>query len=345
MTTIAYVGNFGPPHSTENHVAETLRRMGHVVVQLQEDDPATWAERGGLVDMDDAHSMALRGEWPDLVLWTRTGSLSPRPEIQQAMLESCRNVGVPTVGFHLDRWWGLDREGQVHDQPWFRCDLVCTADGGHDQQWADAGVNHLWLPPAVAEFECGWGTPRREFECDVAFVGSWAHYHPEWSWRRRLVRLLQGRYGNRRFRVWPEPGQEAVRGVALRDLYASATVVVGDSCLVPAADGSPIQRYWSDRIPETLGRGGLLVHPWVHGMGESFAGLERGGNEYGDPFWTVEPENIEAMFDTIEQALALPLDRQYEIRRAGMMMTMQRHTYRHRMERLLDEVHDQGLIR
>jgi hypothetical protein len=318
---IAYIGNFQPKHSTENHVAETLRRMGHTLNPFQEDDTLSWDRAGQL----------LLASAPDLVLWTRTGSLSPPDDMALAALDACAEAGVPTVGFHLDRWWGLNREGQVHESPFFQCTLVCTADGGHDEDWRRAGVEHLWLPPAVAEFECGWGRRDPRMVSEVAFVGSWDGYHAEWPWRRRLVRLVAGRYGNQRFRCWPERGGEAVRGDRLRNLYASATVVVGDSCL--AGDAT---RYWSDRIPETLGRGGLLIHPRVPGLERDY--------RYGEHFLAVEPENIEHMFETIDMALAMPVADQFEIRRAGMLEVLQHHTYRQRMEFLLAELERRGAV-
>ena len=309
---VAYVGNFGPPHSTENHVAETLRRMGHHVVQLQENDRATWTWlewADGLTEMD-------------LVLWTRTGSLTPPDEIVQPMLERCVRLGVPTVGFHLDRWWGLAREGQVHESPFFRCAIVATADGGHDLEWAAAGVNHLWLPPAVAEFECGYGWPRAEFASRVAFVGSHTSYHAEWPWRQRMVRLLSHRYGAREFRAWPEPGAEAIRGEALRDLYASVEVVAGDSCLAGGAT-----RYWSDRVPETLGRGGLLVHPRVAGIEDQFVD--------GEHLVLVPPEDPEALFAALDEVLGWPAWRRSDMRHAALVHVLQHHTYRQRMATLL----------
>lgn len=312
MPVVAYIGNFRPEHSTENHVAETLRRMGCAVHQIQEDEQVEWQWL-----MDGPGTF-------DLVLWTRTGSLSPPDDVCVAMLERCAAAGVPTVGFHLDRWWGLNREGQVGESAFFRCTHVITADGGHDAEWAAAGVNHTWMPPAVAEFEMGWGRPDPRMACEVAFVGSWNSYHAEWPWRRRMVRLIASRYGNQRFRCWPQPGDEAVRGQQLRNLYASATVVVGDSCLSGGA-----HHYWSDRIPETLGRGGLLIHPNVDGLLD--AGF--GGGEH---LLLVEPENIEAMFATIDYALGLSPRERTEIQRAGMALVADRHTYRHRMADMFD---------
>lgn len=314
MTTqrIAYLGNFQPDHSTENDVLATLRRLGHEVVPLQENVPSSWQRI--TVEYLLVHAV-------DVVLWTRTGWNPPVPHDRQLeMLEACRNACVPTVGFHLDRWWGLAREGQVHEEPFFRCDLVATADGGHDDDWAAAGVHHVWSPPAIAEFSIGWGRMDTRLATDVAFVGSWQSYHPEWAWRRDLIAAMRGHFG-RRFRCWPEPGQHAVRGDRLRDLYASATVVVGDSCLV----GAP-SRYWSDRVPETLGRAGLLVHPDVDGLREAYP---------SGTLELVEPESVTAMVTAVEYLLGMPVAEQMERRRAALVHTQQHHTYRHRLEPLL----------
>lgn len=328
---IAYVGNFGPPHSTENHVAETLRRMGVELRPYQENVPREWADL----------EVALQAGEHDLVLWTRTGWDPPIPHAtQRQMLATATLCNVPTVGFHLDRWWGLARAGQVWEEPFFQCDLVATADGGHPDQWREAGVNHLWLPPAVAEWQCGWGEPDPRWACEVAFVGSWSSYHPEWGWRTQMVRQLQNRYGARRMRVWPQPGEHAVRGKALRDLYASATVVVGDSCLAPTMDGDPMHHYWSDRVPETMGRAGLLVHPWVDGMDDVDYEIscERWFHHDGESFLTYQVGEITDLFDVVDETLAMPVDQRMEIRRTALQVVLDRHTYRHRMQALLANV-------
>jgi len=171
------------------------------------------------------------------------------------------NLQAPIVGYHLDLWWGLDREHRIYESPFFRCDLVCTADGGHDDRWEEAGVVHQWMPPAISRFEANRGTPRREYKSDIAFVGSGqGGYHTESQHRHQLIEWLSSTYRDR-VKFWPLAGQHAVRGTDLQDLYASAKVIVGDSCNVPN-----LSRYWSDRVPETLGRGGFLLHPTVEGL-------------------------------------------------------------------------------
>ncbi len=201
----------------------------------------------------------------DFVLWTRTGWSPPVPHDEQyAMLDAARSAGISTVGAHLDRWVGLEREGQIDEEPYFRVDLLCTADGGHPEHWKERGIEHVWFPPGVSEFECDGGTYNCRMASDVAFVGSWRPgYHALWQHRPQLVAFLRRSYGAR-CRFWGGPGH-SVRGEALRDLYASSKVNVGDSCLVGNAT-----HYWSDRIPETLGRGGFLLHPYVEGIEEHF---------------------------------------------------------------------------
>ena len=66
---IGYIGNFGPVHSTENHVRQALEGLGHQVVQFQEDDPVSWDR------LLDPFTERL-----DVVLWTRTWHL---PQFRQ----------------------------------------------------------------------------------------------------------------------------------------------------------------------------------------------------------------------------------------------------------------------
>lgn len=333
--TIAYVGNFEPEHSTENHVRAAAERLGHTVVPLQENTIDAW---------NHLHLLGA-GEHADLVLWTRTGwdwqhmcdiSHEQATVMQLDALDHLADVGVPTVGFHLDRWWGLDREAQVFDEPFFRSGMVITAEGGREDEWAVADVNHHWLPPGVllAECERPLGTPEagrpRRVE-DVIWVGSWNRYHPEWrDYRVELVTRMRRVYRNR-FGVYPR-GRVAARGAKLTELYGRSKVVVGDSCL--AGDPTPT-RYWSDRIPETLGRGGLLVHPWVEGLEEWFTP--------GEHLLTYTLHDFDEFEAQVAWALAHPTEAT-EIREAGRAHVMKHHTYERRVEQVLVLARADGLL-
>ena len=146
---IAYIGNFVPDHSTENHMRKAWENLGHTVYGIQEGD-------------EDAR-LTLINTIKDykLVLWTRTADLAAKwgTRKQYEILATAKQNKVPTVGFHLDRWWGLDREACIWEEPFFRCEYVITADGGRQSEFNSVGVNHSWLPPAVSIDEAKLGTP------------------------------------------------------------------------------------------------------------------------------------------------------------------------------------------
>lgn len=309
---VCYVGNFRHPWCTEVHVSKSLQALGHTVLELQE-DRLDWRELPTVAA--DAH----------LVLWTRTWAVELEAALQA--IHRLRDQRVPIVSYHLDRWWGLEREYQVHELPFFRTDLVVSPDGGSDDRWKAAGVEHLWLPPGVYAGECGPVAPNRQrWPHDVVFVGTVPYPHAEWgAYRQELVDRLAGHFG-RRFKVWPASRTQPVRGRQLQQLYATARVVVGDSCL--AGDAT---RYWSDRVPETLGRGGLLVHPAVDGLDEWY--------RYGDDLLVYEPGDFDSVVALAEQALASPEWAQ-QVRDHGRATVLGRDTYEHRMTRVLDEVEE-----
>lgn len=325
---VCYVGNGLPPHSTENHVARALRNRGHVVTFLQENQSRTW------------RALARQAPRADLLLWTRTGWDWPRyglshvdaDGLQRQSLARCADAGIPSVGYHLDRWWGLDREGQIATEAFFKVRCLVTADGGHDEQWAKAGIDHAWLPPAISLAETAPGVFRPGLASDVAFVGSWqGGYHPEWPHRAELVAFLRDTYGDR-CAFWPKPGRPAVRGRALRNLYASVEVLVGDSCL---AGG--VRAYNSDRIPETLGRGGFLVHPDVAGVTD--------GTQYtaGEHLATWPLGNWGALRQVIDGVLADDEGRR-AVAAAGRAHVLARHTYEHRVDQLVELLTERGLL-
>jgi len=316
----AYVGNFEPPHSTENHVATALEAQGVSVIRLQEQSFG-W----------DPKKVPAKTAF---VLWTHThGYGPPKTHGRQAkFLESLARRGTPTVGYHLDRWWGLQREYQVYEEPFFQnTDLVVTADGGQGDKWALSGIEHAWFPPGVSAQECELGTPQDEYRSDIAFVGSWqGGYHTEWRHRQQLVDWLERTYGAR-CAFWPRRGEHAVRGQALRDLYASVKVLVGDSCLTGDA-----HLYCSDRIPETLGRGGFLIHPRVEGItnGEFSEGVHLAA-------WTLG--NWGELGDTIGHYLA-DHETRTQIAAEGRRHVLEHHTYEVRMRQLLDLLAERDMI-
>jgi FkbM family methyltransferase len=325
--TVAYIGNFTRPWCTEVHVAGSLQALGHKVVRLQENE-LRWQNLPRLV----AHAKA------DVLLWTRTWDV-PVAAVTAA-LQQVRADGVPTAFYHLDRWWGLEREYQVHTMPWFQAvDVVFSPDGQPDRPWAEAGVNHVFLPPGVYEPECRPVPPNpARWPHQVVFVGSHPYPHPAWEpIRTKLLQTFADHFGDR-FKVWPEPGRP-IRNRDLQELYATAPVVLGDSCLVGEAT-----HYWSDRIPETLGRCGLLIHPHVEGLDEWYPSVGVVGVPWPDVrehanLLTYQLGEFTHAVDLAEWALAHPTAAA-EIAERGQQTVLARDTYRHRMATVLQYIQE-----
>lgn len=331
--TVALLGNISPdvPYSTENEYRDAWERAGHSVVGYQEGDVGALDKLIHDLQMPDP---------PDLVQWTSTGSLAARvgDAAQWRLIATCRKHDVPIIGIHLDQFASLRRLERVASEPYFQIDLLMTADGGSAEMWEAHRVAHQPLLPGVSERWCHAGTPRTEYESDLAFTGSWqGGYHSEFAHRHDLIDVLQRKYGNS-CTFWPKRGQHAIRGSELTDLYWSTKVVIGDAFHQPGRNGAPLPNTGSDRSPETLGRGGILVTPRVEGW-----------NGPGDPFDTPATFTWE-MWDwadfsaAVERALALSDDERTDRRLAAIDHIRASHTYTTRVREAIDIMTDRGLM-
>jgi hypothetical protein len=279
----------------------------------------------------------------DLVQWTSTRQFAERAgEARQWQLAAtCQRRNVPLIAIHLDQYLSLpERVERVRTGAYFRAVTVAfTVDGGHDELWAELGVNHKWLLPAISERWIGPGTPQAKWKSDIAFVGSWqGGYHPEFAHRHELVAHLQQRWGDR-VRFWPKHNQPRIVGRDLNDLYWSTRVVVGDAFHEPGSGGQPLLCTGSDRSPETLGRGGLLVTPAVEGWN---AGLD-------DPFRlpgcrTWEMWNWEALDEQINRTLDLSEADALAERAEAIDCITAWHTYTTRVRQVVDTLRTDGLL-
>lgn len=316
---IAYIGNFEPRHSTETHVRLSLEALGHEVLRIQENQT-------NMAQLE----LVLPGA--DLVLYTRTWGLPGKPMLD--LWARLKALGIPTVSYHLDLYRGLARTDLYErlaplgitspaDDPFWRTEHCFTVDGDPESaRWfAEQGINHHWMRAGVYHAECyRVAAPERY---PVLFVGSYG-YHPEWAYRPQLVDWLGATYGNR-FTLLPGNGNPAVRNHDLNEAYGASRVVVGDS-LVP---GFTHRKYWSDRVYETLGRGGFLIHPWIDGMELEFVdGEHLVFYEFGD---------FAGLKERVDYYLQAHEERE-RIRAAGHEFVKQNCTYMHRMAAILETV-------
>ena len=246
---VLYLGNFRPPHSTENDVAASLTSLGHSVSKYQEDDA-----------INDWSKFLERIRGIDLLLYTRTWGL---PDHAKEVWKECDRIGIMTAAYHLDLFFGLERHELVKHDSMFRMAHVFTADGDHDKEFAEAGVNHHYLRAGVNTKECRTYVPAGKWEkYEVAFVGSSRRYHhSSWRHRSRIQQALEKNFGDK-YLLIPNHGEPAVRGQMLNKLYASVPVIVGDTL----SQNLEKSLYWSDRVYETLGRGGFLLFPRIEAL-------------------------------------------------------------------------------
>ena len=286
--------------TSECHIATTLEQLGHSVLRLQEDK----------VSQADIMA-ACRGS--DFFLWTKTAQW-----LKCNGFELLKRIPVPTVGLHADLWWGLEREREIRTSPFFKCRYVFTADGGSQDKFKAAGVNHFWLRPGVLKSECYLAEPRKDLLTDIGFCGS-RSYHKE-HYRTQLIDWMREQYVSH-FRLFGANG-DSWRGSELNQLYRSVKVMVGDSCFAGRC-----RNYVSDRLYESCGRGAALVFPHIEGITQDYI--------HGTHLFYYQPGNFNDLHAAICTMLALPEEKRLEMRKAAIAHTLAHHTWNHRMIEML----------
>lgn len=310
---IAYVGNFEPEFSTENDYRKAFEHLGHEVLRLQENmDSEKIPPDEELRDID---LLLITSTWDDAI------SL----EVWLDTIHRLAKKGIPTATVHLDTFWPTSRGGRKW---WlnamFHTAFIFTADGDWQKEWKLLGKNHLWLPPGVRHDAVGFGTPRDEYKCDVAFVGSngVGYHEKEWPYRKELVQKLI-EICDKNDWSFKNPGgllPKIDRNQDLNDFYASAKVVVGDSLCIKKEKA----KYWSDRVPETTGRGGLLIMPHIEAL-----------EAYGPNVPMYEWGNWDSLERMIKQALDMSDEERMDIKKKHMEEVRIKHTYLERASTIL----------
>lgn len=306
---IAYVGNFSQRHCTEVHIARTLEQLGHSVTEIQEDE----RHYKNLPDFVKGH---------DLFLFTRTWNNL----VTLDHLAEFRKLGIPSISYHLDLYVGLQREDGLDKDPFWKTDFVFSPDGDPNsaEVFGRKKINHYWMKPGVVRDECYLSNNYMDFRNDIIFVGGGATYgHPEWPYRKNLVTWLEKHYG-RKYKKFGHP-EKIVRNEDLNSLYAESKITIGDSlCL-----GFNHEKYWSDRICETTGRGGFIIHPYIKGLEECYE------NEEEVVFYQFG--NFKQLKEKIDYYLKNENERE-AIRIAGHERTKRDHTYHNRLTEMLEIV-------
>ena len=321
---IVFLGNFQVDHSSETHHKKSLEALGHEVIPLQE----------GVATSEQILQI---GSKADMFVWVHThGWRTPGRTPMQRVLNRLKMAGVPTVSYHLDLWFGLRRQEQLRSNSIYKYI-------GHfftvDKQMADwfnknTRVKGHYLPAGVFDQECYLTSESvinridkvdpNILGKDVIFVGS-KNYHPEWKYRPELINWLENTYGDRFARFNGDTEYGVTRGDKLNAVYATSKVAVGDSlCL-----NFNFPYYWSDRVYETLGRGGFIIHPYIQGMEEHFTN--------GEHLVFYEFGNFADLQEKIDYYISHDIERE-KIRLAGHKHVKNNHTYKHRWQEIIEVV-------
>jgi hypothetical protein len=316
LANIVFLGNFEVEYSSENHHAKSLESLGHTVVKLQ--------ERVAMTEVILRHALN-----SDLFIWVHTHGWKTTGKItMDSVLARLNKAGVPTMTYHLDLWFGLDRQTDLSKDNFYKTI-------GHfftvDKLMADwfnenTQVKGHFIPAGVYDKECyiHQDYTQESFENDIIFVGS-KRYHHEYPYRPKLIEYLKKTYGKRFLHVGGDGDTGTIRGEALNRMYAKSKIGIGDSLNI----NFNYPYYTSDRLFESTGRGGFTIYPRIKGLEEYF--------EDGKDIVFYEHGNLEDLSNKIDKYLADDAERE-KIRMAGHERTKNEHTYINRWSSIMNEL-------
>lgn len=104
---ILFIGNFDVDYTTETHHKKTFEKLGHTVIPIQE-------------NRTSIQQIEIASYGVDMVYWTHTHSfrIDPHPAQVASLLNRFKMRNIPTVGYHLDLWMGLQREKDLRTDPY-----------------------------------------------------------------------------------------------------------------------------------------------------------------------------------------------------------------------------------
>lgn len=315
MARITFLGNFEVSYSSENHHAASLESLGHTVIKLQERKVKSKVIYNEALDSD-------------LFIWVHThGWQTPGSIDMVDVLHELKKHGIPTMTYHLDLWFGINRQKDLENDGFYR-------SIGHfftvDKLMADwfnknTKVKGHFMPPGVYDKECYIHPDKNKkyYDHDVIFVGS-KRYHQEYPFRPQLIDFLRETYADRFCHVGGDGDTGTVRGDALNRIYARSKIAIGDTLNI----NFNYPYYTSDRLFESTGRGGFTIYPNIVGLDQYFKDDEVVWYEHG---------NLDDLKKKIDYYLEHDDERE-QIRLRGHERTKREHTYVHRWEQILKEL-------
>lgn len=305
---ILYVGNFSKNSVGEPEIARAFTKVGHNVKILEEFSTG----------FEKIKTEVNRGIY-DFLLFAKF-RVAPTPEI----IKFFREMKIPKVCWLFDLYWGQGREILLTSReiPMCYSTIAFTTDGGHERLFKRMRVNHRILRQGIEEGN-KIGKPIYPTKAEIGFVGTINRGRPR-LYRNQLINFLKETYGLR-FEHFGQGGD--IRHEALNNLLATLKIVVGDSA------NSPF--YWSNRIYETVGRGGFLIHPKILGLDKEF--------KYYKHFIPYSYGDFKGLKEKIDYYLTRPRERD-AVRWEGYKYCHENHTYTDRVVELINILRNENII-
>ena len=315
MARISFLGNFEVPYSSENHHAASLESLGHTVIKLQERKV-----KSKFIFEEAAQS--------DIFIWVHThGWQTPGHMDMIDVLNELKKRKVITMTYHLDLWFGIEREKDLKNDSFYTNIGHFFATDKLMCDWFNENtkVKGHFIPAGVYDKECyiHKDYDKTNFENEIIFVGS-KRYHREHWYRPKLIEFLKDTYGKRFLHVGGDGDTGTVRGDSLNRIYAKSKIAIGDSLNI----NFNYPYYTSDRLFESTGRGGFTIYPRIKGLENYFNDDEIAWYEHGN-------------LDDLKQKIDYYLENNDEreaIRKRGHERTKNEHTYIHRWSNILKEL-------
>jgi len=254
---IAFIGGFDRLYDEEGK-ARSFEKLGCEVLRVSE------------VGFDDSSLNKIK-EWsPDVVM---SAKFLIEPSLRDDLFKHCRDNFIKTAAWHPDLYHygppvaGEQRLAWINNKAGlYAADYVFSPEGGemNDRLYRRLGIKHHTVRQApfdetvkiVNSADVSDLTDKESI--DILFIGSM--YQIADQFRPALVSFLQSEF-NDRF-LWLGQTEHQVREERLSTIISKTKIVMGESFYYPG--------YWSNRVYETIGRGGFILHPYVPGLEEEF---------------------------------------------------------------------------
>ena len=306
---IAFIGKFKKIYDEEGK-ALSLEKLGHEVIRFDENLFNQGFQTGWTNNLDFLLSYK-----PDVVIYTKL-----RVPNNIEVIKKLQSNNILTVSWYPDYSFdwneGLGRLGS---------DLLLIPDSQNKDRWRSLGINQHCVRQGIYHEMCHVGKEIPNLEKDILFVGSlnsdlYKHRIP-------LIDFLKGEYGDRFLHMGGQNSDE-IRNHSLNDVIKSVKITIGDSLYAPY--------YWSNRIYETMGRGGFILHSYVEGIDKEY---EIGKHfdvykTFGKNGWGRQID-----FDDLKSKIELYLNNnklRNRMAKNGMKYTIRSHTLLNRSKQVVD---------